>query len=114
MTRFQGYCPCAHLVHSQTRGSLLLPPELNVEMTDWERSLRLREGQFAVLEAEPEPSTSGAGSSSTAVAAAPPAVAPNATSTANGGMRYLGHPGLSPVELDVIRTRLEALLPEDE
>lgn len=36
-------------------GSLLIPPDYNVGMTDWEKSLRLRNGEFAVLDAEPEP-----------------------------------------------------------
>lgn len=31
-------------------GSSLIPPDYNVGVTDWERSLRLREGQFSVLD----------------------------------------------------------------
>ncbi|KAL6766183.1 hypothetical protein ACKKBG_A35010 [Auxenochlorella protothecoides x Auxenochlorella symbiontica] len=33
--------------------SLLIPPEVNVGVTDWEKSLRLRQGQYAVLPDEP-------------------------------------------------------------
>lgn len=33
-------------------GSLLIPPDYNVGMTDWEKSLRLRKGEFSVLGAE--------------------------------------------------------------
>lgn len=35
-------------------GSLLIPPDYNVGLTDWERTLRLRQGDWAVLDAEPE------------------------------------------------------------
>mmetsp|Transcript_27819 Transcript_27819/g.66105 ORF Transcript_27819/g.66105 Transcript_27819/m.66105 type:complete len:424 (+) Transcript_27819:411-1682(+) len=35
-------------------GSLLLPPDYNVGTTDWERSLRLRNGEYSVLDEEPE------------------------------------------------------------
>lgn len=35
-------------------GSLLIPPDFNVGVTDWERSMRLRDGRWAVLEAEPQ------------------------------------------------------------
>lgn len=37
----------------EPRGSLLIPPDYNVGMTDWEKSLRLRRGEFQVLESEP-------------------------------------------------------------
>jgi len=35
-------------------GSLLLPPESNVSVTDWERALALQRGQYTVLEEEPQ------------------------------------------------------------
>ncbi|GFH22343.1 uncharacterized protein HaLaN_19795, partial [Haematococcus lacustris] len=38
----------------EPQGSLLIPPDFNVGVTDWERSMRLRDGRWAVLEAEPE------------------------------------------------------------
>jgi hypothetical protein len=34
-------------------GSLLIPPDYNVGTTDWEKSLKLRRGEFSVLGAEP-------------------------------------------------------------
>ena len=34
-------------------GSLLIPPESNVSVTDWERALALQRGEFSVLEKEP-------------------------------------------------------------
>ncbi|KAG2452072.1 hypothetical protein HYH02_003108 [Chlamydomonas schloesseri] len=51
----------------EPRGSLLIPPDFNVSVTDWERSLRLREGKFAVLEADPD-HTNNSGRSGTATA----------------------------------------------
>ncbi|PNH11504.1 hypothetical protein TSOC_001620 [Tetrabaena socialis] len=48
----------------EPRGSLLIPPDFNVSVTDWERSLRLRDGQFAVLESEPERCASAPASAS--------------------------------------------------
>ncbi|PSC71555.1 hypothetical protein C2E20_5127 [Micractinium conductrix] len=38
-------------------GSLLIPPDYNVGMTDWEKSLKLRKGEFSVLGAEPSSQT---------------------------------------------------------
>lgn len=35
-------------------GSLLIPPESNVEQTDWERALALQRGEFKVLDQEPQ------------------------------------------------------------
>ncbi|WIA14523.1 hypothetical protein OEZ85_003042 [Tetradesmus obliquus] len=58
----------------ELEGSLLMPPDYNVHITDWERSLRLREGKFHVLPEEPEFSSSsnssGAGGRSHPAAAA--------------------------------------------
>lgn len=45
----------------EPQGSLLIPPDFNVGVTDWERSMRLREGRFAVLEAEPPSQVRGEG-----------------------------------------------------
>jgi hypothetical protein len=42
-------------------GSLLIPPDYNVGMTDWEKSLRLKKGEFSVLGAEPAPRRLGEG-----------------------------------------------------
>lgn len=38
----------------EPKGSLFMPPEFNVGITDWERSMRLREGKYKVLEEEPD------------------------------------------------------------
>lgn len=40
----------------ETSGSLLLPPDSNVNVTDWERTLRLQRGEFRVLDLEPSSS----------------------------------------------------------
>ncbi|GFH06526.1 aldo_ket_red domain-containing protein, partial [Haematococcus lacustris] len=45
----------------EPRGSLLIPPDFNVGVTDWERSMRLRDGCWAVLESEPELGAAAAG-----------------------------------------------------
>lgn len=37
----------------EPRGSLLIPPDHNVGLTDWEKSLQLRQGHYSVLESEP-------------------------------------------------------------
>ncbi len=37
----------------EPEGSLLIPPDFNVGVTDWERASRLRQGVFAVLDSEP-------------------------------------------------------------
>lgn len=37
----------------ESSGSLLIPPESNVSVTDWERALALQRGEFSVLEEEP-------------------------------------------------------------
>lgn len=34
----------------EANGSLLIPPDYNVGITDWERTLRLRDGQFSVMD----------------------------------------------------------------
>lgn len=38
----------------EQEGSLLIPPESNVSVTDWERALALQRGEFSVLEEEPK------------------------------------------------------------
>lgn len=37
----------------EQEGSLMIPPESNVSVTDWERALALQRGEFSVLEEEP-------------------------------------------------------------
>ncbi|GIL60326.1 hypothetical protein Vafri_14954 [Volvox africanus] len=122
----------------EPKGSLLIPPDFNVAITDWERSLRLRDGKFAVLDAEPErrSGSSAAAAAATVTATAPPPPAPAGSggsnphppSSAYPQQQHPGFPnlqdvggrdpstlarysGLSRSELEEIRARLEALLP---
>lgn len=46
-------------------GSLLLPPESNVSVTDWERALALQRGQYTVLDEEPQVNVATGPSNST-------------------------------------------------
>lgn len=62
-------------------GSLALPPDANVALTDWERSMRLRQGHFSVLDGEP---WQGAGSSAEALDGAAAAAAAAAAAWAGG------------------------------
>lgn len=97
-------------------GTPLLPPECNVGLTDWERSVRLRAGGWSVLPAEPE--VGGAGGAD--AGAAPdddasrhltPFPASFAGFTNNAGA-YTGPAG---VDLDEVRASLERLFAgEDE
>ncbi len=73
----------AYSCRLEPRGSLLIPPDVNVSVTDWERLLRLREGQFSVLDAEPErlqlgmaAAADGAAGAAVATVAATAAAAP--------------------------------------
>ena len=108
----------------EARGSLLIPPDYNVGMTDWEKSLRLRRGEFQVLEAEP-PLPGAAGSQhldaagggffidgpdwvfEEAAAAAEAAAAGPAPDTSNVVDRQLS----DPLRLEQVRASLERLLP---
>ncbi|GLC42383.1 hypothetical protein PLESTB_000652800 [Pleodorina starrii] len=121
----------------EPKGSLLIPPDFNVAVTDWERSLRLRDGKFAVLDAEPDRRGLGGGAATATATAPPPAAAGPAAGgrPPHGGPSSSSHPhphqgysnlqevgggdpstlarysGLSHEELQQIRARLEALLP---
>lgn len=111
-----GYC-CS----LEAAGSLLIPPDYNVGITDWERSLRLREGRFSVLEADPELTSTMNGSWDDLrpeFLQRPDTPTPSAGSSSN--MLRLPNelvPRLpaefSEGELASIRAKLEALLPED-
>ncbi|KAF6265721.1 hypothetical protein COO60DRAFT_1697694 [Scenedesmus sp. NREL 46B-D3] len=102
----------------ELEGSLLMPPDYNVHITDWERSLRLREGKFHVLPEEPEFSSSS--SSSAAGGRSHPAA--TAAGLQDGSSRLLlchselGDTELSAAQftaaqLDCLKAQLEALLP---
>lgn len=104
-------------------GSLLIPPEFNVGITDWERSMRLREGRFAVLEAEPDhasPKHSGNSGKTTtrqAVQAAPHPLATMPARHSEGAPRGAlakYRDDFSVDELAEIRVMLESLLPSND
>lgn len=38
---------------TEARGTLLMPPDHNVGLTDWEKALHLRQGRFQVLDSDP-------------------------------------------------------------
>ncbi|KXZ50575.1 hypothetical protein GPECTOR_16g750 [Gonium pectorale] len=105
----------------EPRGSLLIPPDSNVSLTDWERSLRLRDGKFSVLDAEPErrisaSGGSGSGGAATVTAAAPPPVtAPPLPGQPplRGPSTLARYSGLAGSDLAEVRARLESLLPKD-
>ena len=88
-------------------GSLLLPPECNVGLTDWERSVRLRAGGWSVLDDEPVLSEGGSDSDSdTPLPLRPsPFLPPRVTNNAGA---YTGPGGT--VDLDEVRASLEWLL----
>ncbi|MEW5301462.1 MAG: hypothetical protein WDW36_004321 [Sanguina aurantia] len=120
----------------EPRGSLLIPPDYNVGVTDWERSLRLREGRWMVLEEEPERSSSsnslGSKSGQSNLSSSPSAGGGAAGGGGGGGavqtkpnpsLNLTSVPGVnfstlarysglsSTEQLDTIRARLEKLLP---
>uniref|UniRef100_A0A383W481 Uncharacterized protein n=1 Tax=Tetradesmus obliquus TaxID=3088 RepID=A0A383W481_TETOB len=101
----------------ELEGSLLMPPDYNVHITDWERSLRLREGKFHVLPEEPEFSSSSNSSGRSHPAAA-------AGLQDDSSQLLLCHSELSELsdselsaaqftaaQLDCLKAQLEALLP---
>lgn len=87
----------------EAQGSLLIPPDYYVGVTDWERSMRLREGKWSVMERDlstpPTPPTEMATPS-----AAELRVGNNATLYPMTDSSYL---------LEEARARLERLLPKD-
>uniref|UniRef100_A0A6T8PRJ0 Uncharacterized protein n=1 Tax=Chlamydomonas leiostraca TaxID=1034604 RepID=A0A6T8PRJ0_9CHLO len=116
----------------EPHGSLLIPPDYNVGVTDWERSMRLRDGRFAVLDEEPEsgPASMGHGHGSASATAArhkvhiPPQARPahgggpggrggfsGAGAGAGGSALARYHSG---GQLEAIRAQLERLLPSDD
>jgi hypothetical protein len=106
-----GPAPPHHRLEPQ--GSLLIPPDYNVGMTDWERSLRLKEGKWSVLPSEPEPAgvahsssssaASSSGGSSIGVGAA------GSSRQARPGQMYTKYQEFSGDGLESIRVTLERL-----
>ena len=110
----------------EPRGSLLIPPDFNVGLTDWERSKRLRKGVFDVLELEPHGSASeqlpegllredgGGGGGGSQVAVHPSEVNPHSQQQQqHSGQNHLARyqQPMSEGDLDVLRRKLERLLP---
>ena len=87
-------------------GSLLAPPECNVGLTDWERSVRLRGGQWSVLPADPVPGAEE-GAAATPYAPSSPLPAHPWGSLTNNAGAYPAGGTASPRDLDVLRARLE-------
>lgn len=87
-------------------GTLLMPPEYNVGMTDWERSIRLRGGYYNVLPEEPVPSQND-GQSPSERASEQAFQAPTLMNQAGAYFPADQH------ELDEVKARLERLLPPD-
>jgi hypothetical protein len=86
----------------EAQGSLLIPPDYYVGITDWERSLRLREGKWTVMERE---------------LSSPSTPAPELTQT-EAGAEPLNNANFYPLSdssylLEETRARLERLLPRD-
>lgn len=46
----------------ELEGTTLTPPEFNVGVTDWERSMKLRQGHYEVLDVEPDHTASSSSS----------------------------------------------------
>ncbi len=88
-------------------GSLLIPPDYNVGLTDWERSRKLRDGLFNVLEMDPMHDKEGqraGGQVQTALRSSPLSGGAHPWSGLGGG-------AMSEADLNALRLRLESLLP---
>ncbi|DBB14354.1 TPA: hypothetical protein ACH3X3_004655 [Trebouxia sp. C0006] len=79
-------------------GSMLSPPDFNVDITDWERSLRLRNGMWSVIDESAQQTTESAQFS----------FLDSSTMPHNNAGVYL--PNDSVLALDELRTRLEKLM----
>lgn len=83
----------------EPKGSMFMPPEFNVGITDWERSMRLREGKYEVLEEEPQTKKK----------------LPRFTGTPEEIEKHIQEINDSiTMELDEYRAMLERMLPKDE
>lgn len=95
----------------EPKGSMMMPPEFNVGITDWERSLRLREGKYSVLEQEPEVEQRALSGSRDEMVTHE---APNPLRTSVDEVRQgLEMSDSIAMELDEVRAILERLLPDD-
>lgn len=91
----------------EPKGSLLIPPDYNVGVTDWERYRRLREGHFSVLDEEPDRSCVKT------VPSAPTKSLDLEQLRRSPTSLYAKFSEYTQAELDSIRARLEMLLPDD-
>ena len=104
----------------EPRGSLLIPPDFNVGLTDWERARNLRSGNFDVLEMEPsEGGVSSSGrqqhgqqQTATKAAAASPRLSGSGSGSTSASFARYQKP-MGEADLDDLRRRFEALLPAD-
>jgi hypothetical protein len=96
-------------------GSLLIPPDYNVGMTDWEKSLRLKKGEFSVLGAEPAPRRLGEGLFLEGAAWALEAAMMRDEDEARADHlnAVIDSQLSSPAALEAMRASLERLLPRD-
>lgn len=99
---------CNYRCRLEPRGSLLIPPEFNVSVTDWEKSNRLRKGEFSVLDSEPVlPATAA---SQLFIDGADWLCEPQRPGES---CNVVGSLGLDPAQLEAVRQSLERLLPRD-
>lgn len=96
-------------------GTVLVPPDFSVKVTDWERSKKLRSGSFAVLESDPqvEPNRPMSSSSSSNGGSSYSTSLSWLSSEGGEGSTLDSHDSLSHDQLSAIRSRLEALLPPE-
>ena len=105
----------------EPRGSLLIPPDFNVGLTDWERSKRLRKGVFDVLEMEPHggeggqqpEAMGGAGGGKGHHSVASVAVHPSESHHPHHPHPHLARyqQPMSEGDLEAVKRKLERLLP---
>lgn len=106
-----------HTCRLEPHGSLLIPPDFNVAVTDWEMSLKLRDGRYSVLEAEPNVATSGGSGRGPMQQLQMPHLrmglpGPRPSHHQTRLTRY--HPSFTEENLDDIRTSLERCMAWDE
>ena len=91
----------------EQEGSVLVPPDFSVKVTDWERAKKLRSGSFAVLESEP------VGVSEDSFSTSVSWMEPKHDSRDYDQGNLIEHQTMSKDQLDVIKSKLEALLPPE-
>lgn len=92
----------------ETRGSHTVPPECNVDITDWERATRLRQGQYVVIE---DGDVCGEEQKQTSKSAANHELLDLYLAAGNSSSILESGPMSDGTVLDAIRNQLELLLP---